>query len=213
PRLAAVNLHPSLLPRWRGAAPVQHAILAGDRETGVAVMLMEEGVDTGPVLMAERVAISPAETAGALGQRLAALRPALLPKALQGFAAGTLRPEAQSTEGVTYAAKLDPVQGRLDWRRPASSLERQVRAFAPRPGAWFIHDEERIKVLEAAVVAGSGPPGGVAGPNLTVACGDGALRRLRVQRPGRAVMGAEALVRGYPIPPATMLPLPSEPET
>jgi methionyl-tRNA formyltransferase len=213
PRLGAVNLHPSLLPRWRGAAPIQHAILAGDGETGVAVMLMEEGLDTGPVLIVERVAIAACETAGELGHRLARLGAGLLPQALQGLAAGTLRPRPQPAEGITYAPKLGPGQARLDWRRPALHLHRQVRAFAPAPGAWFLHGEERIKVIEARIVEGqivgaSGPPGRVLGPGLTVACGEGALKILRAQRPGRAAMSEEALLRGYAIAPGTLLPVP-----
>ncbi len=205
PRLGCVNVHASLLPRWRGAAPIQRAIMAGDAHTGVSIMQMEEGLDTGPVLLAEAVPIGPATTAGDLHDTLAALGARLLVAAVDGLAAGTLAPRPQPAEGVTYAHKLERDAGRLDWRRPAQDLERLVRALAPAPGAWFLHRGERIKVLRAEVVPVTGAPGTVLDERLTVACGRAGLRPLVVQRPGKAPVGVEAFLRGYAVPPATRL--------
>lgn len=206
PRLGCINLHASLLPRWRGAAPTPRAIQAGDVETGLTVMLMEEGLDTGPILMAERLPIAPDESGGSLTAKLAERGRHLLPEALADFAAGRIRPQPQPEQGVTYAAKLTGAESRLDWRKPALLLEREVRAFDPAPGSWFLQGEERIKVLKARLVAGAGAPGTVLEPGLTIACGAGALRLLTVQRPGRRAMSDEELLRGWPIPPGTVLP-------
>lgn len=206
PRLGCLNVHASLLPRWRGAAPIQRAILAGDRETGVTIMVMDEGLDTGPTLLAERIPIGPDETAATLHDRLAALGARLIVAALDGLATGRLQPVPQPAEGVTYAAKLTRAEGRLDWRRPASVLERQVRALAPWPGAWFEAGGDRIKVLAAEPAPGEGPPGRVLDDRLTVACGEGALRLTRVQRAGKAPMGAAEFLRGFPLPAGTDLP-------
>ena len=207
PRLGCLNVHASLLPRWRGAAPIQRAILAGDRETGVTIMQMEEGLDTGPMLLTESVPIGPDTTAAVLHDELAALGARLIVRALAGRADGTLVPRPQPTEGVTYAKKLARDEGRLDWTRPAVELERAVRALNPAPGVWFEHDGERIKVL-AAMPAESGtsaPAGTVLDGRLTIACGSGALRLTRLQRSGRAVMDAEAFLRGYPLAPGARL--------
>jgi methionyl-tRNA formyltransferase len=207
PRLGAVNVHFSLLPRWRGAAPVQRAILAGDAETGVTIMAMDEGLDTGPILLQEAVAIAARETAPGLGRRLADLGARLLVQAVNDLASGRLVSRPQPAKGVTLAPKLRREEGRLGWRRPAVELDRQVRAFLPWPGAWFdTADGERIKVLAAEPAAGTGEPGSVIGPGLTVACGEGALRLARVQRSGRATMSDEDLLRGLPLPPGTRLP-------
>ena len=206
PRLGCLNIHASLLPRWRGAAPIQRAILAGDAETGVTIMQMEEGLDTGPMLLAERVPIGPDTTAGALHDRLAALGARLVVEALRGLANGTLEAAPQPQEGATYAPKLDRAEGRLDWRRPAAELERKVRALAPRPGAWFECEGERIRVLAAETAAGEGVPGTVLDDRLTVACGCGALRPIRVQREGRQAMDAAAFLRGRDLPAGTVLP-------
>ena len=207
PRLGCVNVHASLLPRWRGAAPIQRAILAGDAETGVTIMRMDEGLDTGPMLLDERVAIAPDETAETLHDTLATLGAKLIVSALDGLAAGTLRARPQPDEGVTYASKLTRAEARLDWRKPAGQLARQVRAFAPWPGAWFDHGKEQIKVLAASATprAGAATPGTILDDALTVACGEGALRLLRVQRPGRAPMDAAALLRGFALPAGTRL--------
>jgi methionyl-tRNA formyltransferase len=201
PRLGCLNLHASLLPRWRGAAPIQRAILAGDHETGVCLMRMEKGLDTGPVYACRRTPIGPRETAGALHDRLAALAADLLLELLPAIAAGTAVPSPQPAEGVTYAAKIGPADQRLDFARTAVELDRQVRALSPAPGAWCLARGERLLVLEAEPVDGpEGAPGEVIGLPLTVACGEGALALHRVQRAGRKAMTAEALQRGFPLP-------------
>jgi methionyl-tRNA formyltransferase len=205
PRLGCYNVHASLLPRWRGAAPIQRAILAGDGETGVSIMRVEAGLDTGPVLLAQAVPIAPTITAGDLHDALAELGARLMVVALAGVAAGALTPRPQPDQGVTYAAKLGPEDERLDWSKPAVELERAVRALSPSPGVWFEHAGERIKVLQAGVVAACGLPGTVLDDAPTVACGDGALALLRLQRPGRKPLDGEAFLRGYPLPPGTRL--------
>jgi methionyl-tRNA formyltransferase len=205
PRLGCYNVHASLLPRWRGAAPIQRAILAGDGETGVSIMRVEAGLDTGPVLLAQAVPIAPTITAGDLHDALAELGARLMVVALAGVAAGALTPRPQPDQGVTYAAKLGPDDERLDWSKPAVELERAVRALSPSPGVWFEHAGERIKVLQARVVGACGLPGTVLDDAPTVACGDGALALLRLQRPGRKPLDGEAFLRGYPLPPGTRL--------
>ena len=206
PRLGCINVHASLLPRWRGAAPIQRAILAGDTETGVTIMQMEAGLDTGPMLLKQAVPIGPATTAQELHDRLAALGARLIVEALSGLEQGTLRAVPQPAEGITYARKLGRDEGRLDWRKSAEELERAVRALNPAPGVWLEHEKERIKVLAAEVVAArGGEPGTVVDAALTVACGSGALRLMRLQRAGRAAMDAEAFLRGYAIPAGTQL--------
>ncbi|HML11431.1 MAG TPA: methionyl-tRNA formyltransferase, partial [Stellaceae bacterium] len=179
PRLGCLNVHASLLPRWRGAAPVQRAILAGDRETGVTIMKMDRGLDTGAILLRQAEPIGPTTTGGALTDRLAALGGELIVSALDRLAAGELRAEPQPTEGVTYAKKLSRDEARLDWRAPAAQLERQVRAFDPWPGAYFLSGDERIRVLAAEIASDTGAPGTVLDTRLTIACGEGALRPLR----------------------------------
>ena len=215
PRLGCVNLHASLLPRWRGAAPIQRAILAGDAETGVTIMAVDEGLDTGPILLREAVPIAATATAADLHDRLAELGARLMVAALDGLAAGHIKARPQPAEGVTYAAKLKPGEGHLDWRRPAAELERAVRAFSPWPGASFeapgSRTGARVKVLAAEVVAGAPgtEPGTVIDARLTVACGEGALRLTRVQRAGKAALDADALLRGFPVAAGTRLPLPA----
>ncbi len=206
PRLGCINVHGSLLPRWRGAAPIHRALLAGDAETGVTIMQMEAGLDTGPMLLAEAVPIGPDTTAGELHDALAALGARLIVPALEGLAAGTLHPVAQPAEGVTYAHKIGREDGRLDWR-DAAHAERQVRAFNPWPGAWFEFRGEPVKVLAAARVPETeGPAGTVLDDRLTIACETGgAVRPTRLQRPGRAPMASAALLRGFPIPAGTRL--------
>ncbi len=210
PRLGCVNVHASLLPRWRGAAPIQRAILAGDAETGITIMQVDEGLDTGPMLLAEAIPIAAAETAETLHDRLATLGAGLIVTALAGLAAGTLRARSQPEDGVTHAAKLARGEGRLDWRRPAGELERAVRAFTPWPGAEFEVNTDRIKILAAEVVAGdpAAAPGTVLDAQLTVACGEGALRLLKVQRAGKAALEASAFLRGFELAPGTRLALP-----
>ena len=209
PRLGCLNVHASLLPRWRGAAPMQRAILAGDAITGVCVMRMDEGLDTGPVVLAEEVPIGPRTTAGELHDELARRGARLMVAALDGLAGGRLDAAPQPTDGARYATKLTPEEERLDWRRPAAELERLVRALAPAPGAWCAIAGERVKVREAELVAdGAGAPATVLDGALAVACGTGALRLLRLQRAGRRAMAADAFLRGFPIAPGTRLAVP-----
>ena len=211
PRLGCLNIHASLLPRWRGAAPIQRAILAGDRSTGISIMQMDEGLDTGPVLLRESLAIGPQTNAQSLHDALAALGGRLIVDALEGRRSGRLTPQAQPEAGVTYAAKLEKPEGRLDWTETAAELDRRVRAFTPWPGAFFEVSQdgkrERIKVLEAEPLPESGEPGRVLDQAPTIACGAGALRLLRVQRAGRGAMTAEAFLRGFALPTGSRLPL------
>jgi len=199
PRLGCFNVHASLLPRWRGAAPIQRALLAGDAETGVTVMGMEAGLDTGPMYLTGRVPITDTTTATELHDALAEMGGALMVEALAGIAAGTLTPRPQPEEGVTYAAKLSRDEGRIDWQRPAAELDRMVRGLNPWPGVWFEHGGERIKVLAARPAAAGGAAGTVVAGPLVVACGEGALEIERLQRPGKGPLEADAFLRGYPL--------------
>jgi methionyl-tRNA formyltransferase len=201
PRRGCLNIHASLLPRWRGAAPIQAAVLAGDAETGVTIMQMDAGLDTGAMLLQGRVPIGPRTTAAELHDTLAVLGANLVLQALQTPG----DPVPQPSEGATYAAKLTRDSGRLDWTQPAAQLDRQVRGLTPWPGTWAMLGTEVLKVLHAEPAPDSGPPGTVLDEGLLVACGEGALRLLRVQRPGRAPMDAEALLRGFAVPPGTKL--------
>jgi methionyl-tRNA formyltransferase len=211
PRLGCVNVHASLLPRWRGAAPIQRAILAGDAITGVTIMQMDEGLDTGAMLLAESVPIGPKTTAGALHGTLAALGSRLVVAALGRLAAGTLPPRPQPDEGVTYAAKLRREEGRLDWRRHAIELERAVRALNPWPGTWLEIAGERIKVLAAELAPGNAgaAPGTVRDDRLAIACAEGALRPTLLQRAGRGTVDTDAFLRGFPVRPGDILPCPA----
>ncbi len=211
PRLGCLNVHASLLPRWRGAAPIERALLAGDAETGVSIMRMDEGLDTGLVLLTERLTIPARMGAAALYDELAALGARLIVAALAAAAEGKLIAKPQPPDGVTYARKLRREEGALDWRRPAIELERAVRAFEIFPGTHFTHDGERIRVLAAEIAAGSSgaPPGTVLDETLRIACGDGALRPTRLQRAGRAALRTEEFLRGYPIARGTVLPCPA----
>jgi methionyl-tRNA formyltransferase len=209
PRLGCFNLHGSLLPRWRGAAPIQRAIMAGDKITGVQVMRMSEGLDEGPVLATATVRIDALDTAGSLHDRLAQAGAALLPKALAQIAAGTQVETPQSSEGVTYARKIKPAEARIDWTRPAIEIDRQIRGLSPFPGAWFMAPSERgptrVKALLSCVEDGAGAPGEVLDGRLRIACGEGAVRILRAQREGRAVQDLDDFVRGFPLPPGARL--------
>jgi len=200
PRLGCVNIHASLLPRWRGAAPVQRAILAGDEVTGITLMQMDEGLDTGPMLL-KRELIIDRKNAGQVTEQLSELGA----QALLEWIAVPTAPKPQPGEGVTYAPKVAKAESRIDWRRSAEEVERQVRAFAPSPGAWFEANGERVKLLDAEAADGSGAPGEVLDEGLTVACGEGAVRPLLVQRAGRGAMAPGELVRGFAVPRGTML--------
>lgn len=202
PRLGCLNVHGSLLPRWRGAAPIQRAILAGDVVTGVGIMQMEAGLDTGPVRLEGSTPIG-RKTTGELTDELATMGARLMVQVLadpDGYP-----PRPQPEEGVTYAAKIDKAETRLDFTQSAAQLERQVRAFQPAPGAWFEVQDERIKILSAEPIDASGAAGEVLDEHLTIACGEGALRPLTVQRAGRGVSSAQDLLRGFPIPAGTRL--------
>ena len=212
PVLGCINIHGSLLPRWRGAAPIHRAILSGDRETGVTTMRMDEGLDTGPMLLAERTPISAADSAEAVHDRLAELGARLIVSTLDGLMRNTIDPVPQPADGVTYAHKLGKEEGALDWRRPAAELERKVRAFHPWPGTWFEFNGERIKVLAAGLALAAGAPGTLAVGRdgfPVVACGVGGLRFLQLQRPGRSAQPADAFLRGFALTAGTVLPPPA----
>ena len=213
PRLGAFNLHASLLPRWRGAAPIQRAIMAGDAATGVQVMRMSQGLDEGSVVLSETVAIAPADTAGALSERLAPIGAGLMVRALAAIERGVAADTPQPAEGATYARKISAQEARIDWRRPAAEIDRQIRGLSPFPGAWFMapqkdadRGEARIKALSSRQEAGFGDPGEILpGDGLLIAGGEGAVRLLQVQREGRGAQDAETFRRGFPIPAGTRL--------
>jgi methionyl-tRNA formyltransferase len=207
PRFGCLNMHASILPRWRGAAPIQRAIMAGDTETGVDAMIMEAGLDTGPVLASVRTPIAAEDTAGTLHDRLAILAAELAPRALAGLAAGTLTPVAQREDGMTYAAKITAQDQRIDWTRPAAEIDCRIRGLSPAPGAWCEWESDqgpvRLKLLfselsDASVP--SAPAGTLLDDRLTVACGDGrAVRLLRLQKPGGKPLGARDFLAGTPL--------------
>ncbi|MFN3627339.1 methionyl-tRNA formyltransferase [Parvibaculum sp.] len=211
PRLGCLNLHASLLPRWRGAAPIQRAIMAGDTETGVMVMQMDEGLDTGPVLLAERVAIAPDETSGSLHDRLSHIGASLMVRALAALSRGALEARPQATEGVTYAKKIEKAEARIDWSRPARELDCHIRGLTPFPGAYFEiargREVTRIKLLRAKPIAKSGKPGEVlsALDTIVIACGQGALEISELQRAGKAPMFARDFLRGFPLEPGEVV--------
>jgi methionyl-tRNA formyltransferase len=212
PVLGCINIHGSLLPRWRGAAPIHRAILAGDAETGVTIMRMDEGLDTGPMLLAERTPISAADTAESVHDRLAELGGRLIVSTLDALVGRTIEPVPQPDDGVTYAHKLGKEEGALDWRRPAAELERKVRAFDPWPGTWFDVAGERIKVLGAALALAAGAPGTVSISRdgfPVVACGVGGLKLLKLQRAGKSAQAADAFLRGFALAAGTVLAPPA----
>ena len=201
PRLGSFNLHASLLPRWRGAAPIQRAIMAGDAVTGVQVMRMTEGLDEGPILASESVRIGPLDTSGALQDRLAQVGARLLPPVLAQVARGEAVQTPQPADSVTYAKKIKPAEARIDWTRPAAELDRHIRGLSPFPGAWFEAPSDkgpvRIKALLSAQDEGEGAPGEVLDDNLLIACGSGAVRLIQVQREGRQVQDGPTFLRGF----------------
>jgi methionyl-tRNA formyltransferase len=202
--LGCLNLHGSALPRWRGAAPIQRAIMAGDRETAVMVMRMEEGLDTGPVGMAERIVISSDMNAGQLHDRMKIVGADLMVRALAALARGSLNFIPQSADGVTYAAKITKEECRIDFTKPAQVVHDHIRGLSPAPGAFFEHEGRRTKVLRAALAEGSGPAGTVLGENL-ISCAEGAIRLVEVQPAGKAAMSAADFWRGQPLPPGTRI--------
>ena len=208
PRFGCFNLHASLLPRWRGAAPIQRAIMAGDIETGVAIMRIEEALDTGAVCLAEREPIRPDETAGELQDRLAVVGAALMVRALRDLEQGALACWPQHDEG-TYAAKIEPGERRIDWSRPAREVHNLIRGLSPHPGAWFEIElngkRERVRALRSILSEGEGKPGTVLDNQLTIACDKSAVRLTEVQRAGKRAMPAEAFLRGATLRPRTIL--------
>jgi methionyl-tRNA formyltransferase len=196
PRLGCLNIHASLLPRWRGAAPIQRAILAGDKESGVAIMQMEAGLDTGPVWAAARTPITGRTTAATLHDALAGLGAKLLIPTLAAIAEGKGHAVPQTEEGMTYAAKLTKEDGRIDWTQSAEAIDRRIRALTPWPGCFFTMKGETVKILEAEIAEGEGPPAALLGKDCRIACGQGALRLLALQRPGKAPVPGPAFLNG-----------------
>jgi methionyl-tRNA formyltransferase len=204
PQLGCLNLHGSLLPRWRGAAPIQRAVLAGDARTGVMVMKMDEGLDTGPVALAEEMPIGPDMTTGELHDRMMLVGADLMGRALAALERGSLTFTPQREEGVTYAHKIEKAESRIDWSRPAAEVHNLIRGMSPFPGAWFELELNgapvRVKALRSTLAGGSGAPGTIL-PDLTIACGEGAVRLVTVQREGKAAMDAATFLRGAgPLP-------------
>lgn len=209
PRLGCFNLHASLLPRWRGAAPIQRAIMAGDPVTGVQVMRMSEGLDEGPILMSEQVRIDKLETAGSLHDKLAAVGARLLPVALAAVERGGAAETPQAAEGVTYARKIKSAEARIDWTRPAAEVDAHIRGLSPFPGAWFEAPSDkgpvRVKALLSRLEDHDGAPGQVLDDSLLISCGEGSVRLLKAQREGKGAQDAEVFTRGFPIPAGTIL--------
>jgi methionyl-tRNA formyltransferase len=202
PRLGCFNLHGSLLPRWRGAAPIQRAVMAGDRETGVMVMQMDEGLDTGPVLMAEKVRIG-RKTSGELSDELSRLGADLMVRALGALERGAVTPTPQNPDGASYAKKISKDEARIDWSKSAAEIDGLIRGLSPVPGAFTEVKGERLKILYATPVSDRGDPGEILTDDLTVACGEGALKLNKVQRAGSRVMEARELLKGFALPPGT----------
>ncbi len=203
PAQGCLNIHASLLPRWRGAAPIHRAIMSGDAETGICIMQMEAGLDTGPVLMRQATPIEAEETTAQLHDRLSTMGAALITDALAQLP--DLTPQPQPDEGVTYASKVDKSEARIDWSRPAVEVDRQIRGLSPFPGAWTEMEGARLKLLASRVAEGQGTPGEVLTPELHVACGQGAVELLRLQRAGKGAQDRETFLRGWPIPVGTRL--------
>ncbi len=209
PTHGCFNLHASLLPRWRGAAPIQRAIMAGDPVTGVQVMRMSEGLDEGPILMSEQVAIAADDTAASLHDKLAAVGARLLPVALAAIEREVVQETPQSEDGVTYAKKIKSAEARIDWSRPAAEVDRHIRGLSPFPGAWFEAPSEkgpvRVKALLSRVEPASGVAGTALDDALLIACGEGSIRLLKAQREGKGVQDAQTFTRGFPVPAGTVL--------
>jgi methionyl-tRNA formyltransferase len=205
PRLGCFNVHASLLPRWRGAAPINRAVMAGDKESGVTIMRMDEGLDTGAMAMREPVPILPDMTAGELHDALAQQGARLMPVTLAAAARGALSLTPQPESGVTYAEKISKSETRIDWSKPAAEVHNHCRGLSPFPGAWFELDGVRVKALRTTMAKGSGAPGAVLDDRLSIACGDGAIRLVQIQRAGKQPMSADEFLRGTPVEPGTVL--------
>ena len=203
PKLGCFNVHASLLPRWRGAAPINRAIMAGDAETGVSIMKMDEGLDTGAMAMTERMTIGADMTAGELHDALARLGADLMARALAALERGSLTLTAQPSKGVTYAEKITNAETRVDWSKPWKQVHDHIRGLSPFPGAWFELNGVRVKALRATEGEGSGTPGTALDDQLTIACGEGSVRLLQVQRAGKQPMSADDFLRGTPVKPGT----------
>jgi len=203
PAKGCLNIHASLLPRWRGAAPIHRAIMAGDAETGVCIMQMEAGLDTGPVLLREVTPIGAEETTAELHDRLSEMGAKLIVQALERL--DGLEPEPQPEDGVTYAQKIDKAEAKIDWNRPAAEVDRKIRGLSPFPGAWCEINGERVKLLASRLAEGAGRPGEVLDDTLTVACGERAVRLTRLQRAGKGAQDAEVFLRGRPVAAGTQL--------
>lgn len=214
PHLGCFNLHGSLLPRWRGAAPIQRAIMAGDKQTGVQIMRMSEGLDEGAILLSEIMDIRPDDTAATLSERMSHTGASLWPRALAAIERGGAEGTQQAGE-PTYARKITPAEARIDWGRPAAEIDAHIRGLSPFPGAWFevasAEGPVRVKALMSRVTDGSGAPGQVLDGALRIACGDGAVQLVRVQRAGKAAQTPDEMLRGFPIAVGTVLPSGSEP--
>jgi methionyl-tRNA formyltransferase len=196
PRLGCFNVHASLLPRWRGAAPINRAVMAGDKQTGITIMQMDEGLDTGAMALAERTPIEADDTAGDLHDMLARVGAGLMTRALVAAERGSLQLTPQPEQGVTYAEKILKSETRIDWSRPAAAVHDHIRGLSPWPGAWFEHEGVRVKVLRSTLVQGGSEPGTVLDDRLTIACGEGAVRLVLVQRAGKQPMSADEFLRG-----------------
>ena len=205
PRLGCINIHVSLLPRWRGAAPIQRAIMAGDEETGVTIMQMEEGLDTGPILRQDRTAIETYATAEDLNDELAILSAKSIHEALAALQDGQIDPIPQQDEKSNYAKKIKREEGLINWNHSAIDIERRIRALNPWPGTWFERGEECIRILSAQVSTETGVPGAVLDKNALIACNEGSIRPLVMQRPGKAAMDTASFLRGYDLPVGTVL--------
>ncbi|MEY8881737.1 methionyl-tRNA formyltransferase [Donghicola sp. XS_ASV15] len=197
PAKGCLNIHASLLPRWRGAAPIHRAIMSGDAATGICIMQMEAGLDTGPVLLRKETPIGETETTDQLHDRLSSMGAECIVEALSALE--TLTPEVQPEDGVTYASKIDKAEAAVDWAKPAIEISRQIRGLATFPGAWTTHKGERIKLLAAELAEGQGDAGTVIGPALTVACAEGAVRITKAQRAGKGAQDTDTFLRGWPI--------------
>ncbi|MCP9482343.1 methionyl-tRNA formyltransferase [Shimia sp. CNT1-13L.2] len=197
PERGCLNIHASLLPRWRGAAPIHRAIMAGDAETGVCIMQMEAGLDTGPVLLRRETAIGAEETTASLHDRLSDIGAAAIVDALAQL--DDLQPEVQPEAGVTYAHKIDKSEAKVDWAAPAVEVDRKIRGLSPFPGAWCEIEGQRVKLLASRLVEGGGAAGAVLDDALTVACGEGAVQLLRLQRAGKGAQDADVFLRGFPV--------------